>query len=164
MQRPIVGFRLDEAGDWTALLSCGHPQHVRHDPPFVNRPWVTTEDGRASRLGAMLDCVRCDRMELPADFVALRRTPEFTGDSMPAGLRARHRTAPGTWGRIVVSEGTLRYRVPALELDTVLSPGRDGIVVPEVEHDVTPEGPVRFHVEFYAPPPPAEASTPGHDS
>ena len=24
MNRPITGFRLDDHGDWTALLSCGH--------------------------------------------------------------------------------------------------------------------------------------------
>ena len=42
MNRPITGFRRDDHGDWTALLSCGHAQHVRHTPPFTNRPWVTT--------------------------------------------------------------------------------------------------------------------------
>ena len=152
MQRPIVAFRLDEANDWTALLGCGHAQHVRHDPPFVNRPWVTTDEGRASRIGETLDCVRCDRMELPDGLLPLRRTPEFTADSMPAGLRARHRTAAGTWGRIVVADGTLRYRVPGLGVDVELSAGRDGIVVPDVEHDVEPRGAVRFHVEFYGPP------------
>jgi tellurite resistance-related uncharacterized protein len=151
MQRPIVGFRLDDAGDWTAMLECGHAQHVRHDPPFVNRPWVTTEDGRASRLGVMLDCVRCDRMEWPEGMVPLRRTPEFSAESMPAGLRTRHQTGPGTWGRIVVAEGTLRYRVPDLGIDAELAPGRDGIVVPEVAHDVEPQGAVRFHVELGRP-------------
>ena len=154
MQRPIVGFALDEAGDWTATLDCGHRQHVRHDPPFVNRPWVITEEGRASRLGERLDCVLCDRMEPPADMVLLRRTPEFSAESMPAGLRARHRTGPGMWGRIVVSDGALRYRVPALDVDVELSTGHDGTVVPEVEHEVEPVGAVRFHIEFLGVRPP----------
>ena len=43
-----------------ARLACGHGQHVRHDPPLVSRTWVLTEDGRASRLGQILNCVRCD--------------------------------------------------------------------------------------------------------
>jgi hypothetical protein len=43
-----------------------HFQHVRHDPPLVERPWVLTEDGRASRLGATLDCKKCDE-GAPAD-------------------------------------------------------------------------------------------------
>ena len=59
MQRPITGFARDESGDWTALLSCGHRQHVRHDPPLVSRPWTLTATGRASRLSEHLDCVRC---------------------------------------------------------------------------------------------------------
>ena len=57
--RTIVGFREDHEGHWVAVLSCGHGQHVRHEPPLQSRPWVTTREGRASRLGAELWCVRC---------------------------------------------------------------------------------------------------------
>ena len=60
MQRKITGFHLDEEGHWVAELECGHNQHVRHDPPYVERPWVITEHGRRSRLGQELNCVRCD--------------------------------------------------------------------------------------------------------
>ena len=51
MRRKITGFHLDEEGHWVAELECGHNQHVRHDPPYVERPWVITEHGRRSRLG-----------------------------------------------------------------------------------------------------------------
>lgn len=60
MKRRIAGFHTDDEGHWRAELECGHPQHVRHDPPLTSRPWVLTEDGRASRLGLELDCKRCD--------------------------------------------------------------------------------------------------------
>lgn len=59
MQRAIVGFHQDAEGHWVAELSCGHAQHVRHQPPWMVRAWVTTEAGRASRLGARLECKRC---------------------------------------------------------------------------------------------------------
>jgi Protein of unknown function (DUF3565) len=59
VDRAIVGFDRDEAGDWVALLACGHPQHVRHQPPWRERPWVLTEEGRAGRLGAPLECRTC---------------------------------------------------------------------------------------------------------
>ena len=108
MNRPITGFRLDDHGDWTALLSCGHAQHVRHTPPFTNRPWVTTASGRDSRLGEPLPCVRCDRFELPERVVAYQHTPVFTERSIPASLRTKHVTAAGVWARITVTEGTLR--------------------------------------------------------
>ncbi len=65
MFRRITGFHRDETGDWVAELECGHDQHVRHKPPFFNRPWVTTESGRENKLGMKLNCVRCDRLELP---------------------------------------------------------------------------------------------------
>lgn len=149
MQRPITGFERDEAGDWTARLNCGHAQHVRHDPPFANRPWVTTPEGRATRLGELLDCLRCDRMEMPDHAVAFKQTPEFTADSVPGALRTDHATAAGTWARIVVTAGTVRYRVPTLGVDTRLSPAHPGVVVPEAPHSVEPSPDARFHVEFF---------------
>jgi Protein of unknown function (DUF3565) len=60
MERAIVSFELDEAGDWVALLECGHRQHVRHRPPWQERPWVLTPKGRAERVGAGLQCRLCD--------------------------------------------------------------------------------------------------------
>lgn len=57
--RQIAGFHQDEEGHWAAELECGHTQHVRHDPPWQLRPWVVTPEGRAARLGAMLECVKC---------------------------------------------------------------------------------------------------------
>ena len=64
MNRRIVGFHQDELGDWVADLECGHTQHVRHNPPWTLRPWVTTSEGRAEKLGEVLACRKCD--EAPA--------------------------------------------------------------------------------------------------
>jgi hypothetical protein len=57
--RKIVGFHLDDGGDWVAELECGHTQHVRHNPPWQSRPWVTTAEGRTSRVGTELACAKC---------------------------------------------------------------------------------------------------------
>ena len=50
MKRKITGFHKDEENDWVAELECHHQQHVRHQPPFVNRPWVITLKGRNGKL------------------------------------------------------------------------------------------------------------------
>jgi hypothetical protein len=63
MKREIIGYHQDDEGYWVADLSCGHAQHVRHDPPWQSRPWVLTAEGRQRALGWQLDCVRCDRGE-----------------------------------------------------------------------------------------------------
>ncbi len=152
MRRIIIGFDVDAEGDPIALLDCGHPQHVRHRPPFVNRPWVITEEGRRGMLGQRLDCVRCERFELPEHFVAYKRTPQFTEDTLPAGLRRDHTTRTGIWARIVVTDGRLRYVVEALDTDVELDTNNGGVVVPEVSHRVEPTGSVRFFVEFYRAP------------
>ena len=60
MKRKIVGYHIDAEHHWVAELECGHGQHVRNDPPWRERPWVKTEEGRASHLGEELNCVRCD--------------------------------------------------------------------------------------------------------
>lgn len=60
MQQAIIGFHLDEEQHWVADLACGHGQHVRHNPPWQNRPWVMTEQGRKEKLGVMLECKKCD--------------------------------------------------------------------------------------------------------
>lgn len=57
--RRIISYHRDALGDWVADLECGHTQHVRHDPPWQNRPWVTTESGRAEHLGTTLACILC---------------------------------------------------------------------------------------------------------
>ncbi len=60
MQQAIIGFHLDEENDWVADLACGHTQHVRHNPPWQNRAWVITAEGRKEKLGMMLECKWCD--------------------------------------------------------------------------------------------------------
>ncbi|NVJ65948.1 MAG: DUF3565 domain-containing protein [Gammaproteobacteria bacterium] len=60
MNRAIVGYHKDDVDDWVAELQCDHFQHVRHKPPFFNRPWVESLEGRNAMLGSKLNCVKCD--------------------------------------------------------------------------------------------------------
>ncbi len=146
MERSITDYHLDDRGDWVAELDCGHGQHVRHNPPFTVRQWVTTHEGRQSKLGMLLNCVRCDRRELPDALECYKQTPVFTHDSVPKGLLKDHSTKTGTWGRINVTSGQLCYRVG--DQEEILDPGHAGIVVPNQLHSVLPIGEVSFFVEF----------------
>ncbi|MGE4218022.1 MAG: DUF3565 domain-containing protein [Alphaproteobacteria bacterium] len=60
MERSIVGFHRDAEGAWVADLSCGHGQHMRHEPPWRERPWTLTAAGRAARVGTTVECRLCD--------------------------------------------------------------------------------------------------------
>jgi len=59
MAQTIVGFFQDDVGDWVAELSCGHVRHMRHNPPWLDRPWVVSDEGRKAKLGEPLACNKC---------------------------------------------------------------------------------------------------------
>jgi len=61
MKQKITGFHQDELAHWVADLACGHTQHVRHDPPWQDRPWVISESGRKKKIGYELECIECDK-------------------------------------------------------------------------------------------------------
>ena len=148
MKRTITGFHQDEEDHWVAELDCGHGQHMRHTPPFYERPWVLTVEGRASRLGTEVECLKCDQFEWPDGLSQFRQTPEFSEETIPAGLLKDHATGEGVWGKIEIQEGELLYK-PEIGEPIMLEPARDGVVVPEMKHAVEPVGSVRFLVRFY---------------
>ncbi|MDQ7057767.1 MAG: DUF3565 domain-containing protein [Ghiorsea sp.] len=148
MKRKIVGYHQDEKQDWVADLDCFHGQHVRHEPPFFNRPWSATAEGRASKLGEVLDCRRCDVLEFPKGLKEYKRTPTFTQDTIPKGLLKHHTTKMGIWGKIHVLQGKLLYS-PEGQASMVIGVGEESNVVPEMLHCVAAEGLVQFYVAFY---------------
>ena len=72
MMQRIAGYHEDSEGHWVAELECGHNQHVRHEPPWMSREWVTTEQGRESMLGFELKCIQCNE-NAPMDRPDLQR-------------------------------------------------------------------------------------------
>ena len=87
---------------------------------------------------------------LPKDFVSYKKTPDFNENTVPKGLLKAHQTKAGTWGKIVVLEGELLYRILEPETEEhVLNSNHIGIVEPEILHEVEPNGAVTFYVEFY---------------
>ncbi|WP_433741298.1 DUF3565 domain-containing protein [Pseudomonas putida] len=55
----IIGFHQDEDGHWVAELSCGHTQHLRHQPPWQSRAWVMDPVQRHEKIGQPFDCGWC---------------------------------------------------------------------------------------------------------
>lgn len=87
---------------------------------------------------------------LPPDVNPIRRTREFTELSAPKALLRSHSTKPGTWGKIVVLEGSLRYRILEPEIEEFeLDAKRPGIIEPEIRHEIALRAGARFYIEFY---------------
>jgi hypothetical protein len=55
----ITGFHHDLDGHWVVELSCGHTQHLRHDPPWQSRAWVLDPAQRLSKIGQSFHCGWC---------------------------------------------------------------------------------------------------------
>ena len=151
MQRAMQGFHRDAEGHWVAELSCGHRQHVRHQPPFTLRPWVLSEQGRAERIGQHLECPACDRRELPAGHVPYRRTPTFARATLPRALLERHDTKAGVWAVLHVVSGAAEL----VELDAggerrqLVTAGGHAVICPEVEHRLALPGEVELFLELW---------------
>lgn len=58
--------------------------------------------------------------------------------------------APGTWGRLHVHQGRLSCRLATdPPIAVVLTPEATHALPPDVEHEVEPEGGVRFSIEYF---------------
>jgi tellurite methyltransferase len=147
--RTIDGFHQDAEGDWVAELSCLHNQHVRHRPPFFDRPWVTTGAGRDERVGSELECPLCDRAELPEGLVLARTAGPFDRETVPAGLTRDHRVAERTWACLRVLEGALTFRMQTdPPMNRILGAGDSQAVPPSIVHSVVVSEGTTFAVDF----------------
>jgi tellurite resistance-related uncharacterized protein len=155
VQRPVTGFHQDDEGDWVAELDCLHAQHARHDPPIWPRPWVLTAEGRRGHLGTLHDCPGCDRAELPDGLRLARTAGPFDADTMPRALQAAHVVARGTWGRLRVLDGSVRFAMSTEPpVDDVLVAGDEQPIPPGVEYAVSLTGPATVAVDFLVRDPP----------
>lgn len=88
---------------------------------------------------------------IPADYIAYKRTPDFTDINIPEALTRRHDTKPGAWAKIVVLEGALNYEVMTDPVQHyTIDAEHPGIIEQQLPHRVTPiRVPLRFYLEFY---------------
>ena len=165
MFQPIVGYHRDEQTDWVAVLGCLHFQHVRHNPPWCNREWVTSATGRDEHLGRMLYCRKCNdnqpqdtgdgmntnELRIPADMKSYKKTPVFDRHSAPNGLQREHATAAGVWALLHVLSGTLTFRFSEAgeSVSCEVTPDKPRVIVPQQPHHVVIAGPVSFQLEFF---------------
>lgn len=148
MKRPIIGYGTDAENDGFAILDCGHCQHIRHRPPFVNRPWATTPEGRQRFLGHPLDCVRCDRLELPnAEMLETDQAASAHAGNVP--VAGWNELESGQWAQVLPEQGELRCQMPTLDVDVRITPTVPGIIPPQTAYRLVPAADARFHIEVY---------------
>jgi tellurite resistance-related uncharacterized protein len=148
--RSIINFHQDDEDDWVAELSCLHNQHIRHHPPFQNHPWILKESERDAHLGSEIDCLLCDRAELPNQLSYLRTAGPWDEHTLPRGLQMAHRVAAGIWGRLRVLNGSVDFCIATTPpINITLAAGAEQAIPPSVLHEVALSGPVYLLVEFW---------------
>ncbi len=87
---------------------------------------------------------------IPEGMNPARKAPDFDEGSISKGLLKAHQTRAGVWGKIVIIEGGLQYRVNEPEEVVIIHDNEKfGVIEPTILHEVKPIGRVKFYVEFY---------------
>lgn len=157
MQQSIVAFQQDEEQHWVAKLACGHSQHVRHDPPWQSRPWVTTDSGRKKMLGATLQCNKCDMPKLPTKdlLVVLNTSTKISEKTFPPELLSNDLLPDNIWAEIVIVSGQIQLifddssSIKAIAKGFLLDSEYNGVTPPQTAFRLKPCGPVEFHITLY---------------
>ena len=91
-----------------------------------------------------------NQITMPDTAAQYAQSPVFTSATVPKALQSVHSLKAGTWGRLVVSSGTVQYFVPGHdEPQAELSAGEVVIVAPEAKHYVKLSEDAVFQIEFW---------------
>lgn len=150
MEKKIVDFHVDEQGDWVADLECGHTQHVRHNPPWINRPWVLEEEGRKRSLGALLDCLKCNMPTMPERVHRVECSEVFDQQALVNQYSGMQKNDHDCWIKVVVSEGELVYQQVADKTKGyVIDSNFSAVIMPNEIFSLSPKGHVLFQFHYY---------------
>lgn len=150
MEKKIVGFHVDEVGDWVADLECGHAQHVRHNPPWINRPWVLDREGRERSLGVLLDCLKCNMPAIPVSARQIDCSERIDQRVLVDQYAGVQHNNSGCWIKVAVSEGELVYQqvadnIKGYVIDTEFS----AVIAPGERFSLSAKGAVLFQLHYY---------------
>ena len=84
---------------------------------------------------------------LPPGAVCTGSSPEFDATTVPEALLREHHTRPGTYGRLRILDGALRYVGAGDPVE--LAAGDDLVILPDEAHRVEPAADARFVIEFF---------------
>jgi tellurite resistance-related uncharacterized protein len=85
--------------------------------------------------------------QLPDGLRAVRRTPDFTVDSVPPGLLSAHTTT--VWAQLVVTSGSVVFVDEEDQERAAVRGGVPMVIVPHRRHHIEPEPDAEFFVQFF---------------
>ncbi len=88
--------------------------------------------------------------QLPDGVEPYARSPLFTAKSVPHKLLATHDLKVGTWGRLNVTQGTVRYFITGQDESHLITAPQIHIITPQEKHYIEPSDDAEFFIEFCA--------------
>ncbi len=150
MDQNIVRFHQDEEGCWVANLICGHCQHVRHNPPWVNRPWISTEATRELYIGQSLNCLKCNMPNIPSSAKQIKCSEQYDQQSLHQQFVGAQVNNSDFWIKVIIFEGELVYRrLTEIPHGYVVDSEYSAVIEPRMKYILRSKGPVRFKFQYY---------------
>ena len=84
---------------------------------------------------------------IPAEASEGRKTPTFTSNTVPAGLRGTHHTTG--WAELVVVAGSVAFTEHSPEWHATATPEFSIVIIPNQRHQIDPSADAEFYVQFY---------------
>lgn len=85
---------------------------------------------------------------LPAGVERYRETPEFTPETVPAGLLNDHATREGVWGLLEVLQHEVTFHDTETGEERNVKAGESQTIPPTSRHRISPGEAARFRVAF----------------
>lgn len=148
MERTVTDWRPSQGG-WVVELACGHTYQARTTTGLGPAGPNGHPAGGWPGVGGTVGCDRCDLAEPPAHLRLVRTSEEWGEETLPPGLRRRHRLGGGTWGLLRVHGGRLAFSMactPPIERE--LGAGECQAIPPGVPHHISVIGPLRCAIDF----------------
>ncbi len=90
------------------------------------------------------------KMRIPEYAEKYAESPKFTTETVPKQLTKSHDTKQGIWGKLIVLQGALDYKITGSpETSMRIEAKSHAVIEPQISHRVRLDSGTCFFIEFY---------------
>jgi tellurite resistance-related uncharacterized protein len=89
-------------------------------------------------------------LEIPKNATCYARSPDFNHDTVPEKLLSDHNLKTGTWGKLIVSKGEVRYfNAGSQSPDAIVHSNETHTIPTQQMHFIQTSADAEFFIEFW---------------